>query len=109
MELLNLAGCMDSSASSYKRYDVTSTPNVAKFMLNMPLVQIDSVGAGCGSYVRIDPNGRRPEVGPDSAGAMIGTALGLVHAVAWAGRGDPRLTSAVTPQKRRGAVGRGMA
>ena len=27
----------------------------------------------------------------------------------WAGRGDPRLTSAVTPQKRRGAVGRGMA
>ena len=40
-----------------------------KFMLNMPLVQIDSVGAGCGSFVRIDPNSRRPEVGPDSAGA----------------------------------------
>jgi N-methylhydantoinase A/oxoprolinase/acetone carboxylase beta subunit len=43
-------------------------------MLSMPLLQIDSVGAGCGSYVRIDPNARRPEVGPDSAGAMIGTA-----------------------------------
>ena len=47
---------------------------MAKFLLNMPLVQIDSVGAGCGSYVRIDPNARRPEIGPDSAGAMIGTA-----------------------------------
>ena len=57
-----------------KRYEVTSTPNIAKFMLNMPLVQIDSVGAGCGSFVRIDPNSRRPEVGPDSAGASIGTA-----------------------------------
>jgi N-methylhydantoinase A/acetone carboxylase beta subunit len=57
-----------------KRYDVTSTPNVAKFMLNMPLVQMDSVGAGCGSFVRIDPSSRRPEIGPDSAGASIGTA-----------------------------------
>src|SRR5919201_2998459 len=57
-----------------KRYDVTSTPNVAKFMLNMPLVQMDSVGAGCGSFVRIDPSARRPEIGPDSAGASIGTA-----------------------------------
>jgi len=26
VELLNLAGCMDSSASSYKRYYVTSEP-----------------------------------------------------------------------------------
>ncbi|HWE11811.1 MAG TPA: hydantoinase/oxoprolinase family protein [Solirubrobacteraceae bacterium] len=57
-----------------KRYDVTSTPNVARFMLGMPLVQMDSVGAGCGSFVRIDPSSRRPEVGPDSAGAAIGTA-----------------------------------
>ncbi|MBA2764776.1 MAG: hydantoinase/oxoprolinase family protein [Thermoleophilaceae bacterium] len=73
--------CTDIGGTSFdiallvnKRYDVTSTPNVAKFMLNMPLVQMDSVGAGCGSYVRIDPNARRPEIGPDSAGAAIGTA-----------------------------------
>jgi acetone carboxylase beta subunit len=37
-------------------------------------VRIDSVGAGCGSFVRIDPNSRRPEIGPDSAGAAIGVA-----------------------------------
>ncbi len=73
--------CTDIGGTSFdmallvnKRYDVTSTPNVAKFMLNMPLVQMDSVGAGCGSFVRIDPSSRRPEVGPDSAGASIGTA-----------------------------------
>ena len=73
--------CTDIGGTSFdmalivnKRYDVTSTPNVAKFMLNMPLVQMDSVGAGCGSFVRIDPSSRRPEIGPDSAGASIGTA-----------------------------------
>jgi N-methylhydantoinase A/acetone carboxylase beta subunit len=73
--------CTDIGGTSFdlallvnRRYDVTSTPNVARFMLNMPLVQMDSVGAGCGSFVRIDPSSRRPEIGPDSAGASIGTA-----------------------------------
>ncbi|HEX4107885.1 MAG TPA: hydantoinase/oxoprolinase family protein [Solirubrobacteraceae bacterium] len=73
--------CTDIGGTSFdiallvnRKYDVISTPNVAKFMLNMPLVQMDSVGAGCGSYVRIDPSARRPEIGPDSAGASIGTA-----------------------------------
>jgi acetone carboxylase, beta subunit len=73
--------CSDIGGTSFdialltgRRYEVTTTPDMAKFLLNMPLVQIDSVGAGCGSFVRIDPNARRPEVGPDSAGAMIGTA-----------------------------------
>jgi acetone carboxylase, beta subunit len=73
--------CTDIGGTSFdialltgKRYEVTTTPDMAKFLLNMPLVQIDSVGSGCGSFVRIDPNARRPEIGPDSAGAMIGTA-----------------------------------
>ncbi len=78
---LNNVLCTDIGGTSFdialltgKKYEVDSTPDMAKFMLNMPLVQIDSVGAGCGSFVRIDPNARRPEIGPDSAGAMIGTA-----------------------------------
>jgi N-methylhydantoinase A/acetone carboxylase beta subunit len=73
--------CTDIGGTSFdialltgRRYEVTTTPDMARFVLNMPLVKIDSVGAGCGSFVRIDPNARRPEVGPDSAGAMIGTA-----------------------------------
>jgi acetone carboxylase beta subunit len=78
---LNNVLCTDIGGTSFdialltgKRYEVTTTPDMAKFLLNMPLVQIDSVGSGCGSFVRIDPNARRPEIGPDSAGAMIGTA-----------------------------------
>ena len=68
--------CTDIGGTSFdmallvnRRYEVTTTPDIARFMLNMPLVQMDSVGAGCGSFVRIDPNARRPEIGPDSAGA----------------------------------------
>ena len=73
--------CTDIGGTSFDlallvngRYGINSTPDMAKFLLNMPLVQMDSVGAGCGSFVRIDPSARRPEVGPDSAGASIGTA-----------------------------------
>ncbi len=73
--------CTDVGGTSFdvalltgRRYEVTTTPDIARFLLNMPLVQIDSVGSGCGSYVRIDPSSRRPEIGPDSAGARIGTA-----------------------------------
>lgn len=55
-------------------HEITPTPDVARFMLNMPLVKIDSVGAGTGSFVRINPNSNRPELGPDSAGAGIGVS-----------------------------------
>ncbi|MFN8173622.1 MAG: hydantoinase/oxoprolinase family protein [Solirubrobacteraceae bacterium] len=60
-------------------YEVTPTPGIARFVLNMPLVRIDSLGAGCGSFVRIDPSSRRPELGPDSAGSRVG--------VCWPGGG----------------------
>jgi N-methylhydantoinase A/acetone carboxylase beta subunit len=71
--------CTDIGGTSFDialitegRFEVTPTPDMARFVLNMPLVKIDSIGAGCGSYVRIDPSSRRPEIGPDSAGASIG-------------------------------------
>jgi N-methylhydantoinase A/acetone carboxylase beta subunit len=73
--------CTDIGGTSFdmallvgKKYEIDSTPDMARFMLNMPLVMMDSIGAGCGSFVRIDPSARRPEIGPDSAGAAIGTA-----------------------------------
>lgn len=80
LDLTNVL-CTDIGGTSFdialltnRQNEVSTLPNMAKFMLAMPLVTIDSVGAGCGSFVRIDPNSRRPEVGPDSAGASIGTA-----------------------------------
>jgi acetone carboxylase beta subunit len=53
-------------------FQIRQIPDVGRFLLNLPLVQVDSIGAGTGSFVRIDPNSRRPELGPDSAGAKIG-------------------------------------
>jgi len=53
-------------------FQIRPIPDVGRFLLNLPLVQVDSIGAGTGSFVRIDPNSGRPELGPDSAGARIG-------------------------------------
>jgi acetone carboxylase, beta subunit len=71
--------CTDIGGTSFDialitdgRFDITPTPDIARFMLNMPLVRIDSIGAGTGSFVRVNPNSGRPELGPDSAGAQIG-------------------------------------
>ena len=71
--------CTDIGGTSFDialitdgEYAIRQIPDVGRFLLNLPLVQIDSIGAGTGSFVRIDPNSRRPELGPDSAGAKIG-------------------------------------
>jgi len=71
--------CTDIGGTSFdialitdNRFEITPTPDIARFMLNMPLVRIDSIGAGTGSFVRVNPNSGRPELGPDSAGASIG-------------------------------------
>ena len=73
--------CSDIGGTSFDlalitegEFAVTQTPDVARFLLSMPLVKIDSVGAGTGSYVRINPTSNRIEVGPDSAGARIGVS-----------------------------------
>jgi N-methylhydantoinase A/oxoprolinase/acetone carboxylase beta subunit len=78
LELPNVL-CTDIGGTSFDialitggGFEVTPTPDIARFVLNMPLVKIDSIGAGCGSFVRVNPNSNRPELGPDSAGARIG-------------------------------------
>lgn len=53
---------------------IRQTPDIGRFLLNLPMVEIESIGAGTGSHVRVDPGSNRPEIGPDSAGARIGTA-----------------------------------
>ncbi len=80
MGLPNLL-CTDIGGTSFDialitdgRFEITPTPDIARFMLNMPLVRIDSIGAGTGSFVRVNPNSNRPELGPDSAGSRIGVS-----------------------------------
>ena len=78
MDLRNVL-CTDIGGTSFdialitdNRFEITQTPDVARFVLAMPLVKIDSIGAGTGSFVRVNPNSNRPELGPDSAGSNIG-------------------------------------
>jgi acetone carboxylase beta subunit len=73
--------CTDIGGTSFDialitdgEFNIKQTPDIGRFILNLPLVQVDSIGAGTGSFVRIDPNSRRPELGPDSAGARIGVS-----------------------------------
>lgn len=73
--------CTDIGGTSFDialitdgRFEITPTPDIARFVLNMPLVRIDSIGAGTGSFVRVNPNSGRPELGPDSAGSRIGVS-----------------------------------
>ncbi len=73
--------CTDIGGTSFDialitdgEFNIKQTPDIGRFMLNLPLVQVDSIGAGTGSFVRINPNSGRPELGPDSAGARIGVS-----------------------------------
>ncbi len=51
---------------------IVPTPEFGRYILNLPMIRVDSIGAGTGSFIRINPNSNRPELGPDSAGSRIG-------------------------------------
>lgn len=71
--------CADIGGTSFDialitggEYEIKPNPEVAYFKMNVPMVRIDSIGAGTGSFVRVNPMSGRIEFGPDSAGARIG-------------------------------------
>lgn len=71
--------CTDIGGTSFDialvtdgEFAITQNPDIGRFLLNMPLVRIDSIGAGTGSFVRINPTSNRIEIGPDSAGYRVG-------------------------------------
>lgn len=73
--------CTDIGGTSFDlaiitggEYDVKPYPDVARMLLAIPLVELDSVGEGTGSFIRINPTSGRVEIGPDSAGYRIGTS-----------------------------------
>jgi len=78
LELPNVL-CTDIGGTSFDialitdgQFTIDQTPELGRFVLNLPLVRVDSIGAGSGSFVRINPDSNRPEIGPDSAGSKIG-------------------------------------
>ncbi|WQV25843.1 hydantoinase/oxoprolinase family protein [Helicobacter pylori] len=72
--------CSDIGGTSFdmalivkSNFNIASDPDMARLVLSLPLVAMDSVGAGAGSFVRIDPHNRSVKLGPDSAGYRVGT------------------------------------
>lgn len=51
---------------------IRNDPDMARLVLSLPLVSMDSIGAGAGSYVRMDPYTKTVKLGPDSAGYRVG-------------------------------------
>ncbi|MGN8376585.1 hydantoinase/oxoprolinase family protein [Helicobacter pylori] len=72
--------CSDIGGTSFdmalivkSNFNIASDPDMARLVLSLPLVAMDSVGAGAGSFVRIDPHSRSVKLGPDSTGYRVGT------------------------------------
>lgn len=51
---------------------IKNDPDMARLVLSLPLVAMDSIGAGAGSFVRLDPYTKAIKLGPDSAGYRVG-------------------------------------
>ena len=51
---------------------VDPEPTIAGFTLNLPTLSIESIGAGAGSYIRLDPMTKKIQLGPEGAGASPG-------------------------------------
>ncbi|MGP1615575.1 MAG: hydantoinase/oxoprolinase family protein, partial [Pollutimonas bauzanensis] len=71
--------CSDIGGTSFDmamitkgNFAIKSDPDMARLVLSLPLVSMDSVGAGAGSFVRIDPYSGSIRLGPDSAGYRVG-------------------------------------
>ena len=71
--------CSDIGGTSFDlglitdgEFTIKPKPDMARMVLKLPLIDIDSVGTGTGSYVRLNPVSKRIEIGPDSAGSRIG-------------------------------------
>ena len=71
--------CTDIGGTSFdialitnSAYTVEPEPTISRYLFNQPMVELESVGAGTGSHVKVDPNSNRLEIGPESAGDQIG-------------------------------------
>ncbi|MEM2618358.1 MAG: hydantoinase/oxoprolinase family protein [Candidatus Hadarchaeales archaeon] len=55
-------------------YPILPETSIHRFIVNIPMIAVNSIGAGTGSYARIDPVTQALKVGPDSAGYRIGVS-----------------------------------
>lgn len=79
LNIENIA-CSDIGGTSFdmalivkSKFAMHQDGDMARLVLSLPLVAMDSIGAGAGSFVRIDPYSNSIKLGPDSAGYRVGT------------------------------------
>jgi acetone carboxylase beta subunit len=75
----NNIACSDIGGTSFDvalitqgELTIRNDPDMARLVLSLPLVAMDSVGAGAGSFIRLDPYTKSIKLGPDSAGYRVG-------------------------------------
>jgi acetone carboxylase beta subunit len=78
---LNNLVCSDVGGTSFDvalitegHYPTRWDQTVAQFLTNIPMTALDSIGSGTGSYLRVDRASKRIEVGPESAGYLVGVS-----------------------------------
>jgi acetone carboxylase beta subunit len=71
--------CSDMGGTSFDAGAITAgilpmdrEPPFMQMYVNVPMLDIRSIGAGTGTYIRIDPTTKRIKLGPDSAGGTPG-------------------------------------
>ena len=62
----------DIGAITAGNVPVDSEPILARFKLNLPTIALESIGAGSGTIIKVDPSSRKVELGPESAGGDPG-------------------------------------
>ncbi len=71
--------CSDMGGTSFDVACITAgvlpinrEPPFQQMYVNVPMIDVRSIGAGTGTYIRVDPDTRRIRMGPDSAGGHPG-------------------------------------
>lgn len=51
---------------------IENEPTLDRFKLNLPTIAMDTIGAGAGTIIKVDPYTRKASIGPESAGSVPG-------------------------------------
>ncbi|MEA2158734.1 MAG: acetone carboxylase, beta subunit, partial [Solirubrobacteraceae bacterium] len=62
----------DIGAITEGRTPINGEPTLARFKFNLPTIDLESIGAGAGTIVKVDPHTGKVELGPESAGSSPG-------------------------------------
>jgi len=62
----------DISAITAGNVPIDNEPTLARFKLNLPTIAMDTIGAGAGTIIKVDPLTKKVSLGPESAGSTPG-------------------------------------